>query len=96
MCFFYSFRNMAIFVITINMSGAFETRAGQPETAAKLGVNVTQQSAESDQSHHQDGHGDDEKHHEHDEGVESILVLSTRLGRSVNDEPIRVEVIVRE
>ncbi|AGH44684.1 TonB-dependent receptor, plug [Paraglaciecola psychrophila 170] len=96
MCFFYFFRNMAIFVITINMLGAFETRAGQPETAAKLGVNVTQQSAESDQSHHQDGHGDDEKHHEHDEGVESILVLSTRLGRSVNDEPIRVEVIVRE
>ncbi len=58
MCFFYSFRNMAIFVITINMLGVFETRAGQPETSAKPGVNVTQQSAESDQSHHQDGHGD--------------------------------------
>ena len=82
------------------MLGAFETRANQPETIAKTGVNVTQQSPERDNLHydnvHQDGHGDDEKHHEHDEGVESILVLSTRLGRSVNDEPIRVEVIVRE
>jgi outer membrane receptor protein involved in Fe transport len=100
MCFFYSFRNVTIFVITINMLGAFETRANQPETIAKTGVNVTQQSLERDNLHydnvHQDGHGDDEKHHEHDEVVESILVLSTRLGRSVNDEPIRVEVIVRE
>jgi outer membrane receptor for ferrienterochelin and colicins len=41
---------------------------------------------------HADGHGQD-KHEEH---VESILVLSTRLGCSIKDEPIPVEVIVRE
>lgn len=41
--------------------------------------------------HHEDGHHEDDHH-----DVESILVVSTRLGRSANDEPIRVEVVNSE
>ena len=49
---------MAIFDITINMLGAFETRANQPETIAKTGVNVTQQSPERDNLHYDNVHQD--------------------------------------
>ncbi len=108
MSLFYSYRNIALSIIAITMLGAYETQANQPKVAEKSDVKIIQQSVGKDKSHHDDEHkdghqdelldehGDDETHHEHDEGVESILVLSTRLGRSVNDEPIRVEVIVRE
>jgi len=33
---------------------------------------------------------------EHAHEIESILVVSTRLGRTASDEPVRVEVIVQE
>ncbi|WP_371193619.1 TonB-dependent receptor plug domain-containing protein [Glaciecola sp. SC05] len=46
---------------------------------------------------HEDNHEHEhDSHHEHGDEFESILVVSTRLGRSANDEPIRVEVINRE
>ncbi len=41
-------------------------------------------------------HSEDHQDDDHHEEIESILVSSTRLGRSMNDEPIRIEVINRE
>jgi hypothetical protein len=91
MSLFYSYRKIALSIIAINMLGAYERQANQPKVAEKSDVKIIQQSVGKDISHHHD-----ETHHEHDEGVESILVLSTRLRSSVNHEPIRVEVTVPE
>ncbi|MFC4700673.1 TonB-dependent receptor plug domain-containing protein [Glaciecola siphonariae] len=59
-----------------------------------------------EQAHkHQSGHIDIDEHeheqdkaheHGHDDEFETIIVTSTRIGRAVNDEPVRVEVINRE
>ena len=56
------------------------------------------------QGHHDDaeqrqGHGEGDEHahgHGHGDSMDTITVVATRLGRAVDDEPIRVEVIVRE
>jgi outer membrane receptor protein involved in Fe transport len=94
--------NMALLVIAINILGSFKSQAKQSTTGPNSGSGSPQQAVQNDKAHQKDEqkdeHGDEkhEDHHEHDEEVESILVLSTRLGRSVNDEPIRVEMIVRE
>ncbi|WP_028115202.1 TonB-dependent receptor domain-containing protein [Ferrimonas senticii] len=48
---------------------------------------------------HKDEHGDDHGHadeHGHDHEIERIVVQSTRLGRVIDDQPMRVEVIARE
>ncbi|KXI26958.1 TonB-dependent receptor plug domain-containing protein [Paraglaciecola hydrolytica] len=50
--------------------------------------------------HHDEGeegaHHDDEHGHEHDDEVEKIIVQATRSGRIADDQPIRVELIIRE
>ena len=51
----------------------------------------------SEQDHH---HGHEDHHERGDEGhghsLDAVEVVATRVGRSASDEPIRVEVIVRE
>lgn len=58
-------------------------------SAFKSQAYPSETSSNSSSPKHHDEHG-------HDDDVESILVLSTRLGRTINSEPIRVEVINRE
>jgi len=46
---------------------------------------------------HGDNEGDDDHEHHHGHGGgDTIRVVATRVGRAVDDEPVRVEVIVRE
>ena len=90
---FYFFINLALIIIAVNVLGSFESQANQSDTAPNSDSPTPppQQSAHSDNSQHHDEHSDEDNHHdEHDDEVEAILVLSTRLGRSINDEPIRV------
>jgi len=51
-------------------------------------------SSEHDESHHDHNHDHDE--HGHGHSMDTVTVVATRVGRSASDEPIRVEVIVRE
>lgn len=81
---------------------AFKSQAYEPESASNSSSSKPQQSAETGKHHDDDDHKDDgsdgehRDEHAHDDEVESILVMSTRLGRTVSNEPIRVEVINRE
>ena len=81
---------------------AFKSQAYQTDTTPNSSSAKPQQSAQNDKPFDEEDHKHediDDKHHDehgHDDDVESILVMSTRLGRSINDEPIRVEVINRE
>ncbi|MDP5132756.1 MAG: TonB-dependent receptor [Paraglaciecola sp.] len=90
----------SVLFIIFNLLGSFESRAnsafdsGVPKASASQQVPQQQHSHEHDEP--KEAHEDEGEHHEHDEEVESIVVLSTRLGRSVNDEPIRVEIINQE
>jgi outer membrane receptor for ferrienterochelin and colicins len=96
------YKKLVLFIIAVNMMSAFKSQAYQTDTAANSNSLKSQQSAQSDKTFGDEDHkheDSDNKHHDehaHDDDVETILVLSTRLGRSVDDEPIRVEVINRE
>lgn len=96
MGFLYSYRNLVLSIAAVYILGTIESQAN-------AGLNedsqIPQKTLENEKPKHKDKdeHGDDDNHHDHhDDEVESILVLSTRLGRMINDEPIRVEVINRE
>jgi outer membrane receptor for ferrienterochelin and colicin len=77
-----------------------ELKAVDPESAVQssnANTSIEQKNEHTDG--HSDDHSEDDEQHDHhddDHGVERILVQSTRLGRSVNDEPIRVEVVNTE
>lgn len=65
-----------------------------PQTAAEP-VSQHEHEASHEQGSHDDKHTD-EHGDDHDEGMERILVQSTRLGRVVDDQPMRVEVVTHE
>jgi outer membrane receptor for ferrienterochelin and colicins len=77
---------LALLIIAVNLMSAFKSQADQTETASNPNSLKSQEYAQSDKSideyepKHHDEHGHD------DDDVESIHVISTRLGRSVNDE----------
>jgi outer membrane receptor for ferrienterochelin and colicins len=89
----YSSRNLALSVIAIHLFWAFESHAYQIDIAVKQASAESQKATENEPDHHDDKNNHDDHH---DDEVESILVLSTRLGRTINSEPIRVEVINQE
>lgn len=60
--------------------------------AALLAVPAHAQEAQSAEVEHEEG----EAHQEHEDDAEEIVVQGTRTRRRIQDEPIRVEVIVRE
>lgn len=92
---FHFYKNLILMVIAVNMVSAFQSHAYQ---SAHASSSPAQEPANSDE--HQDKEQHSEHHDDHNDGhhdeVETILVISTRLGRSASDEPIRVEVINSE
>lgn len=100
MGYFYSFRNLTLLIVAVNLLGTFDSIA---DTGSNKGLLIPQQPTENEKAEHNENGNDEhsgkdnhQDHHEHGEEVESILILSTRLGRMISDEPIRVEVINRE
>jgi outer membrane receptor for ferrienterochelin and colicin len=101
---FHLCKKLILFTITLNMFG-FKSQAYQGEAETNPSSLPSEQSTVSDKSfdegehgndnklHDEHGHDDDDDHHDQ---VESILVTSTRSSRSINSEPVRVEVINRE
>ena len=75
---------MALLIIAVNLMSAFKSQADQTETASNPNSLKSQESAQSDKSivEYEPKHHDEQGH----DDVESIHVISTRLGRSVNDE----------
>ncbi|MFT4653308.1 MAG: outer membrane receptor for ferrienterochelin and colicins [Patiriisocius sp.] len=88
------YKKFVLTIIAVNMMSAFKIQAYVGETVPNS--NLLEQSAQNDKPVDEEDHHHDHHNDHHDDDVESILVLSTRLGRSVNDEPIRVEVINSE
>ncbi len=108
---FHFCKQFVLFIVTVTMF-AFKSQAHQSETQTNANSSSPQELMITDTSFDKDKHKhenaenkskdenmhDDEHMHddaEHDE-LESILVTSTRSGRSINNEPIRVEVINSE
>ncbi|GAB56814.1 iron complex outermembrane recepter protein [Glaciecola punicea ACAM 611] len=95
---FQSNKHFVFSLITISMMYTFTTQAYAQTNATNISVNPEAEIKARGNRHlegHDDGHDDDSDEHHHDE-TETILVTSTRIGRSINSEPIRIEVINRE
>ena len=75
----------------VNLLIAFKSQAYQGEIATNTSSLNPKHLTDSDKPFDEDDHK-----HDHEDDIESILVVSTRSGRAMNDEPIRVEVINRE
>lgn len=85
------------------MSNVFAMQQEHSKHAANVTLDVYSQKGlhlndehGHDEQHSTGEHGTDEHAHDHHDEVETILVTSTRIGSSINDEPIRVEVINSE
>ena len=92
-------------VLTLSAAACWNPASAQEHPADHHDGHAHAASSEADRepaSHgHGDDHGDEHDHHGHgDEGhghsLDAVEVVATRVGRSASDEPIRVEVIVRE
>jgi len=95
MWFFNACKNLVLTSLALALFIAlvpFQSHANEPEPEHQ---HEEAKSKEDKHDDHSDEHGHSDEH-EHGHGVEKILVLSTRLGRAVSDEPIRVEVINTE
>lgn len=87
---------LALVILTMGTTATYEAQAN---TKNNLHTDVSQTEDETTNLHeHDDTHEpqSDEHADEHDEGMERILVQSTRLGRIVDDQPIRIEVVTSE
>ena len=102
MSYFHFYKGLVLSIMIVNLLISFTSQAYQGEIASNTSSLNPKQLTKRDKSFDKDDHKhgeSDNKHpdeHEHEDDIESILVVSTRLGRAVNDEPIRVEVINRE
>ncbi|MGL4939532.1 TonB-dependent receptor plug domain-containing protein [Shewanella sp.] len=77
----------------------------QPERDAAQNAPLSQNEPNIDGDAHIDKHADEhsyhgdehsEHHDEHGEGMERIVVQATRIGRIVDDQPMRIEVVTSE
>ena len=90
-------KKLSLLGIIVSLFSVSESLANQERSTQNNQPTVSQHEHDDHENKHDEGHEDEhDDEHGHDDHIESILVLSTRLGRSVNDEPIRVEVINNE
>ncbi|MDO6694601.1 TonB-dependent receptor [Aliiglaciecola sp. 3_MG-2023] len=94
MRFFYSYKYSLLFIPTLFSLSAFHAIADS--TKQRTG-NLTPAAVQQTQNETmQADHEGDEHEHGHEDEVETITVSSTRVGRNVTDEPVRIEVINQE
>ena len=82
----------ALSVISATKLQAFEDEPSPNSSLTSAQKSLTSKEYSDEKSGSNTQQSDDEHHDE----VESILVTSTRFGRSINDEPVRVEIVNRE
>jgi outer membrane receptor for ferrienterochelin and colicins len=102
---FHFCKQFVLFIVAVNIF-TFKLQAHQSETETNANSSSPEKLTISDKSFGEHEHKhlnsdtkpqDEHMHHDDNhEEVESILVTSTRSGRSINSEPIRVEVINSE